>query len=147
MTRARAAVAMLLPALLAGAAPPVVPQHLSVDVEGLRSARGMLRICLTRMSDHFPDCSADPDRRHYSVAATEAADIDIGMLPPGGYALAVIHDENANEKLDTFAGIPREGVGFSENPAIRFGAPSFRSARFAVSDAAVRQRIKMRYFL
>ncbi len=68
-------------------------------------------------------------------------------LPHGTYAVAVIHDENSNAKLDTFAGIPREGFGFSRNPPIRFGAPRFAAARFAVESDAERQQIGMRYIL
>lgn len=132
--------------MLSAAAPPPGAQ-LMVDVAGLRSQRGALMICLTRMPDYFPDCAGDPDNRHYVVPVSQAGAIRIGALPPGGYALAVIHDENANHRLDTFAGIPREGVGFSENPPIRFGAPRFESARFAIGDVAVRQQVRIKYFL
>jgi len=59
----------------------------------------------------------------------------------------VIHDENGNAKLDTLAGIPREGFGFSRNPAIRFGPPRFAAARFAVGGDANQQQIRMRYIL
>ncbi|QUT06006.1 DUF2141 domain-containing protein [Sphingobium phenoxybenzoativorans] len=134
-------------ALLIGAAPADLPQPLTVGVEGLRSPRGLLQICLTRLPDHFPDCTGDPDKRHFSIPAAQAANMALGDLPPGGYAIAIIHDQNSNKKLDTFMGIPKEGVGFSENPPIRFGAPSFRAARFAVGGAAARQDIRMKYFL
>jgi uncharacterized protein (DUF2141 family) len=34
-------------------------------------------------------------------------------IKPGKYAIAVIHDENCNGKLDTnMFGIPKEGYGF-----------------------------------
>ena len=37
-------------------------------------------------------------------------------IPPGTYAIAVFHDENANGKLDkNFLGIPCEGYGASNN--------------------------------
>lgn len=121
-------------------------QPLSMDVRDLRSNRGNLLVCVTRMPQHFPDCRGDPDRRHFTVPVA-AAPIFLGMLPPGHYAIALIHDENGNGKLDTFAKIPREGVGFSRNPAIRFGAPSFRAAEFKIAGSAVRQDIKVRYFL
>ena len=65
----------------------------------------------------------------------------------GDYAVAVIHDENSNDKLDTFAGIPREGFGFSRNPPIRFGAPRFAAARFALTVMPKQQQIRMRYIL
>lgn len=122
------------------------PQTLSVALEGLRSTKGNILICVARQPRYFPDCSRDPDQRHFTVPATSAA-IPLGSLAPGDYAIAIIHDENANGKLDTFAGIPREGVGFSRNPAISFGAPSFRSAQFSIGGSPVRQNIKVKYFL
>ena len=66
-------------------------------------------------------------------------------LAPGNYAAAVIHDENSNARLDTFAGIPREGFGFSRNPAIGFGPPRFSAAAFAVGGVAETQQVTMRY--
>jgi uncharacterized protein (DUF2141 family) len=144
---ARAAALLPLGLVLMGVAPADLPQPLTVEVESLRSTKGSLRICLTRMPDHFPDCTGDPDKRHYSIPANGNRILSVGSLPAGGYAIAIIHDENNNQRLDTFAGIPREGVGFSENPTIRFGAPSFRSARFTIGGGASTQQVKMRYFL
>ena len=138
-----AAGAMLI---LPGAAPVGQPQPISIGVEGLRSHKGNLLVCVARSPTYFPDCSHDPEKRHLVVAATSGA-ISLGDLAPGTYGVAIIHDENGNGKLDTFAGIPREGVGFSRNPAIRFGAPSFRSAQFTVTGSAMRQDIKVKYFL
>ena len=77
-----------------------------------------------------------------------AGALTIPGLPTGDYAVAVIHDENGNARLDTFAGIPREGFGFSRNPVIRFGPPRFAAARFAVgAGAAEKQQIHIRYLL
>ena len=149
MTR-RALAALLAMAGLTGAAPVTQPQGLSMAVEGMRSARGQLLVCVTRTPAYFPDCSHDPDKRHFAVAAQGAAKggaVSLGMLTPGDYAIAIVHDENGNGKLDTFAGIPREGVGFSRNPVLRFGAPSFRSASFPVAGGPVEQDIRLKYFL
>jgi uncharacterized protein (DUF2141 family) len=135
---------------LTGAAPVVQPQPLSMALEGLRSAKGQILVCVTRSPDHFPDCSKDPDKRHFTVPVSGHASggpVALGQLAPGHYAIAIIHDENANGKLDSFAGIPREGVGFSRNPVLRFGAPSFKSASFAVAGEAVEQDIRLKYFL
>lgn len=134
-------------ALLAVAAStPPVDQPLSLEVQGLRSAKGNILICITRAARYFPDCSGDPDKRHLVIPARAQA-IPLGVLPPGDYAIAIIHDENGNGKLDTFVGIPREGVGFSRNPVIRFGAPGYNAAHFTIGTAPVRQMIKMKYFL
>jgi len=89
-----------------------------------------LRVCLTADPDNFPACVDDADAVTRSVpAATPALRFD--GLPLGTYAIAVIHDENNNSRLDTLAGIPREGFGFSRNPPIRFGAPRFAAVRDA----------------
>jgi uncharacterized protein (DUF2141 family) len=144
--RARSLFLAAMLAALPGAAPDSQPQPLSMGVQDLRSGKGNLLVCIVRSPAYFPDCSRDPDKRHLTVPVSSGA-IALGEVAPGDYAIAIIHDENGNGKLDTFAGIPREGVGFSRNPAIRFGAPSFRSAQFPVTGSAVRQEIKIKYFL
>lgn len=119
---------------------------LEIEVAQLRSSKGMIRLCLTADPADFPDCknAANAIQRSYPAGTTH---IRFDGLPPGTYAFAVIHDENGNAKLDTFAGIPREGFGFSRNPAIRFGPPRFASASFEVGAEPVWQQVRMRYML
>lgn len=68
-------------------------------------------------------------------------------LPPGEYALSVIHDENDNGRLDTILKVPREGFGFSRNPAIRMGPPRFDETRFEIATDPVAQSVRIRYIL
>lgn len=119
---------------------------LDVGIDALRSTKGQLRLCLTRQPDAFPDCVGDRDAIRRTIPAGDRATRFDG-LSPGGYAIAVIHDENGNARLDTFAGIPREGFGFSRNPPIAFGPPRFSAARFTIDGDAARQQVKMRYML
>jgi uncharacterized protein (DUF2141 family) len=71
---------------------------------------------------------------------------DFADIPPGTYALAVIHDENMNGKLDTnLLGIPREGYGFSNNARVLLGPPSFSDASFAYDGRNLEMTISMRY--
>lgn len=130
--------------MLSGAAPA---GRLDVDVEGLRNASGQVRLCLTRNPDHFPNCKTDPAALRLAVAAGAVGRLAFADLPSGDYALSVIHDENGNRKLDTFARIPREGFGFSRNPAIRLGPPRFADARFGMAGQPVRQEVIIRYIL
>jgi uncharacterized protein (DUF2141 family) len=121
---------------------------LDVGVTGLRSTKGLIRVCLTANPKAFPDCSKDPAAHTMSVAATQAGRISMQGLAPATYAVSLIHDENGNAKLDTKMGIPAEGVGFSRNPRLMFGAPTFSSASFVVEGGvAVTQSVKMKYFL
>ncbi len=104
----------------------------------------MIRICLTADPTNFPGCIDDADAVTRSVPAGVHS-VRFDGLPKGNYAVAVIHDENGNSRLDTFAGIPREGFGFSRNPAVRFGPPRFEAARFTLDGGAETQQVRMRY--
>ena len=138
---ATAATAFLL---LTGVSPS---GQLEVNVEELRSDDGLLHVCVTRDESHFPDCEDDPAavRETFRVADTQS--VRFSNLPSGDYAIAILHDENGNSRLDRFAGIPREGIGFSRNPRFSFGPPRFSSARFRLGNRGDVQRIRMRYFL
>ncbi|XHS01588.1 hypothetical protein ACFB49_31950 [Sphingomonas sp. DBB INV C78] len=136
---------MAASALLLGAGAPATTTRLDVGIEGLRSAKGNILVCLTKDPNHFPDCSGDPAARTLTIAANKASAAHFADLAAGQYALSLVHDENGNGKLDTRLGIPREGFGFSRNPKIGFGAPSFASVRFAVTGAEMRQPVRMKY--
>ncbi len=71
---------------------------------------------------------------------------DFQDIPPGTYALAVIHDENGNGKLDTnWLGIPTEGYGFSNDARALLGAPSFSAASFPYDGRTLDLTIGLRY--
>ena len=128
--------------MLALGAAPIA--RLDVGVDHMRSAKGLLRVCLTADPDNFPACVDDANALTRSIPASVHTTSFPG-LPQRGYALAIIHDENSNAKLDTIAGIPREGYGFSRNAAVRFGPPRFSAARFMLAGDAELQQVKMRY--
>lgn len=118
-----------------------------VSFAGLRSSKGMLRACLTRDPAYLLRCDEDPASFKLSVEAKPDARMAFSDVPAGDYALVVLHDENGNGKADRMLGIPREGVGFSGNPAMTFGPPSFAAARFHVSGSTISQHIRIKYFL
>lgn len=134
---------MILVGLLSGATPPA---RLDLGIEGLRSARGVIRICVTRDPAHFPDCQSDPAARRATVPAGGAVP-EFADLPSGDYAVALFHDENGNGRLDRVVGIPIEGVGFSNNPRLTFGPPRFTDARFPVAAPVADETVRMKYFL
>jgi uncharacterized protein (DUF2141 family) len=71
---------------------------------------------------------------------------DFEDIPPGTYALAVIHDENSNGKLDTnWLGIPTEGYGFSNDAKGSLGAPSFSAASFPYDGRTLDLTISLHY--
>jgi len=67
-------------------------------------------------------------------------------IPPGTYAIAVIHDENMNGRLDdNLIGIPTEGYGFSKDAKALFGAPSFSAASFPYDGQNLDFTISLQY--
>ncbi len=137
------ALAPLLFLLVAATGPTA---DIEISIEKLRNRKGVLHLCLTREPVHFPDCKSDPGAVTRSAPATTGP-IRISGLAPGGYALAIFHDENRNRKLDMLIGIPREGFGFSRNPVVRFGAPRFRQVRIDLRAGFTRETVRMQYLL
>jgi len=63
----------------------------------------------------------------------------------GEYAIAVYHDENANELFDKGAfGLPAEPWGLSRNPKVRFGPPSIEKTLFKVTNKGANVSVRLR---
>ncbi len=132
--------------LFLGAAANARAAEMDVRFDRLRNQRGSLHLCLTRNPSFFPNCGKDPHAIKRSMSAAGEA-VRLASIPPGSYALSVMHDENRNGRLDTLLGIPREGFGFSGNPVVRFGPPRFDQVRMEVPTGLTRVRVRMQYLL
>lgn len=117
------AIAVLLLAI-AGASAGAA--ELRVTAVGLRNAQGTMRFALYNRPQGFATTEGRLAFRDIPIVSTEGTTAVFADLPPGRYALAVFHDENDNDEFDTnFLGIPREGFGFSRDPAVFLSAPGF----------------------
>jgi len=107
----------------------IIASDITVEVTGLLNKNGKLSIGLYNKND---DTFANISKYYKGVNLTindSKVIYTFKNIINGTYAVAIIHDENKNKKLDkNFFGIPTEGYGFSNN--IR---PSFRSANFEES--------------
>ena len=64
-----------------------------------------------------------------SDAASPRTVLGLRDVPPGRYGVSVMHDKNANGKLDTnIVGIPTEPDGASRDARGRMGPPAFEDA-------------------
>jgi uncharacterized protein (DUF2141 family) len=119
---------------------------LQVMVTGVRNGNGTVNICVFTTEQGFPDCSKSPAlafRQQPAVPGTLRFNFNID---PGPHAVSVLHDENNNGRLDTnFLGIPREGVGVSNNPLPRRGPPSFAEAVFRLPPEGTEIVVKLVY--
>jgi uncharacterized protein (DUF2141 family) len=134
-----------LGAIAANAGEPVAT--LDVSISGLRSMKGNVLVCVTANPKFFPDCSKDPQSHRARVAAGNSGSVKFTEMAVGTYAIALVHDENGNGKMDMAIFLPKEGFGFSRNPAIVTGPPKFKNAAFPMGNADSIQMVKMKYML
>jgi uncharacterized protein (DUF2141 family) len=126
---------------------PVEEEGVSVTIINLRNNNGHVLISLFKDGAGYPD---EPEKA-FKVARLAIFDKKAGTsftgIPSGNYAVAILHDENDDRRINKNGlGIPKEGYGFSNNVMGAFGPPSYNRAKFAHTNAKVTQVvIKMRY--
>jgi uncharacterized protein (DUF2141 family) len=116
---------------------------LTVHVSGLRSDKGVLQYCVSPAGAAFPECLGAGVVSGSEAISHQAAVFTVRGLRTGDYAVAVYHDQNSSKRLDTLIGIPREGYGFSRNPAFKPRAPRFDEAAISLNrntDITIRMR-------
>lgn len=117
-----------------------------VDIDGLRSDRGQVLCALFSSPADFPKKADRALARTKSQISGRHATCEFLGVPSGNYAVSVFHDENSNGRLDTnFLGIPREGVGASNNAKGHLGPPKFSAAAFQHSAGRTDLKISIRY--
>jgi uncharacterized protein (DUF2141 family) len=125
---------------------PESKTRLYVNVEGLRSAQGLVAVTLY----------ADDPKRFLAhrgslyvgrvPARAPVTRVCIYVPEPGTYGLAVYHDADSSRRINRSPiGTPAEGFGFSNNASTLFGIPSFKAVRLAVPRSDMETRVKLKY--
>ena len=116
---------------------------LTVVVTNVRNAKGVVHVDLCHQSEFLKDCAVNVEARSVTGSTT----LHFSNVPPGDYAIQATHDENNNKKVDTgLFGIPKEGVGFSNDAPIGFGPPKWKAAVFHIGQDNKSVTLKLRYF-
>lgn len=120
---------------------------LEIKIKDMTSEKGHILYLVFKGDEGFPDKPEKSVKQGKVSALDGKSGFILKDLEKGDYAVSVIHDENDNDKLDTnFLGIPLEGVGFSNNPKLYFGAPSFKKCEFKL-DENKSLEINLKHFL
>jgi uncharacterized protein (DUF2141 family) len=103
-----------------------------VNILNIKNSTGTVACALFESTDGFPHEFLHSATNVMVIKIRKAqARCDFEDIPPGTYAMAVIHDENMNGKLEiNWLGIPIEGYGFSRDAKGLVGTPSFSAASF-----------------
>jgi uncharacterized protein (DUF2141 family) len=112
----------------------------------MRNDKGQIVCALFSSAADFPK-NGNKAVAHAKAGISHGRSVcEFPRITPGRYAVSVFHDENSNSKMDTnFMGIPREGVGASNNARGHFGPPKFDDAAFRYSGGKLDLRITIAY--
>ncbi|HNT28041.1 MAG TPA: DUF2141 domain-containing protein [bacterium] len=119
---------------------------LTVKVWGLRK-QGQVFVYLYNQDDGFP---TSPEKAFKTITLpvreSDTLFAKFEGLAPGDYAVAVMHDENGNGQIDTnWIGIPKEGLGVSNNAKGVMGPPKFKDAKVTVPAGKKELSIPVKY--
>ena len=140
----RTALVAMLSLMLAGPGPSGLAAELRVTLEEVATGAGhvMVAVCTpeTFLGAGCPYTGRAP-------AVSGVAEVVVRGIEPGVYAVQAFHDENDNFDLDrTLLGMPKEGMGFSNDAPMRFGPPQFEDAAIDVGTGGGSTRFRLRYF-
>ena len=144
LTRVRAAIALGI--CFAGIAAAPLPQGtLTIQISNVRNSTGTIHVDICPENQFLKDdCPYVGDAPAHAGITT----VTVHNLPAGHYAAQIFHDENRNKKVDrALFGIPKEGVGFSNDARISFGPPKWADAKFTFNGEAQTIGLKTRYFM
>ncbi|WP_066423925.1 DUF2141 domain-containing protein [Anabaena sp. 4-3] len=108
---------------------------LSVVVNGIRHQKGQICFRVYDSAKGFPMSDTSEVQSGCTRITGKSVTKHFYGLKPGTYAVAIVDDQNGNQKLDSdFFGIPKEGFGISNNPtvSIQTGTPKFSKSSFFV---------------
>ncbi|REE05581.1 DUF2141 domain-containing protein [Marinoscillum furvescens] len=110
---------------------------LTLQVTGVEAAGGTLRVAVYDSEENFMNEEQIAHFAEERVKDSGPQKVTL-QLPDGVYALAIYHDLNDDQELNTnLLGVPKEAYGFSNNVMGTFGPPSFQEASFSVSDDTI----------
>jgi uncharacterized protein (DUF2141 family) len=104
---------------------------LTITIKDVRNDTGMVMLALYDGEETFMNTAKAKAMDKAPAAAGEVTFV-FRDLPAGQYAATAFHDENGNSKLDkNWVGIPKEGLGFTNDAQGTMGPPKYAQAAFA----------------
>ncbi len=120
---------------------------INVKIQNISNNSGVIACAIFESKEGFPSKFLKfGSKTMLTQIRGKDASFEFSDIKPGKYAIAVIHDENRNGKLDTnFFGIPKEGYGFSSGAEVTLSAPSFSDAVFSYDGGHLQMSISLNY--
>jgi uncharacterized protein (DUF2141 family) len=120
---------------------------LRIEVHGLRNDSGHLLAGVYDDPRGFPR-EGKPTREAKVEIHEGRATVEVTGLPAGEYAVAVLHDENDDGKMNfNWLKVPKEGFGMSNFTKLKMSAPSFDESKFEYSGGDQTVAVTIHYLL
>lgn len=129
------------------ASKPVAEEGIKIIITNLRNDKGHVLVSLFKEGSGYPDDASKALRKIKLEIRNKRATVIFTGLVSGNYAIAILHDENDDQKMNKNSlGLPKEGYGFSNNVKGAFGPPSWSKASFKHTANSLTQKdIRARY--
>lgn len=118
---------------------------LELIIRNPKSNKGTIQVLIFNSEVGFP---SEPKRAFLALVlpiSNLSSRKIIENLPPGEYAISVFHDEDGDGQMKKNSlGIPLDRFGFSNNPTLYFGPPSFAKCAISVKNTTQKIEIKLR---
>jgi uncharacterized protein (DUF2141 family) len=112
-----------------------------VNVSGVQSQEGNLRVMIYGSNpDEFLVSGKGVKRVD---VPSQIGDMQVCMELPseGTYSMAVLHDRNANGRVEVFS----DGFGFSNNPSLGFSVPDYEEVSFQTASGLQEMQVALNY--
>lgn len=125
----------------------IIPaQTLTVNVNGIRTSQGSLRISVFMNQEGFKKEKAMLTKTVKKTGMTNGKiSLALTDLKPGVYGVALLDDENNNQEMDYGLVLPKEGFGFSDYYHTGMSRPVFDDFDFTLGREAKTVTIRIRY--
>lgn len=121
-------------------------QSIELNIVNIRSQEGSIRLQFFDNEKNFDD------KKPLFTKVVSKKSLQNGCirvhytgLKPGTYGIALLDDENGNEKMDYGLLLPKEGFGFSNYYHNRMTQPKFGDFSFVLNSETKQILLKIRY--
>ncbi len=106
---------------------------ITVIITNIRNKKGRIQLDLYKNQSEFEARKSDDKRRAYidkSKISEGTTKYVYKNIPDGVYGLALLDDENNNNKIDYGWVLPKEGFGFGDYYHMKLSVPKFDNFKF-----------------
>ncbi|MBK8705560.1 MAG: DUF2141 domain-containing protein [Saprospiraceae bacterium] len=119
--------------------------NLVISIEADVKKRGNIHVAVFQNEKAFSKKSGGVFEKVLSYSGGAKYGLEVPALAYGRYSVAVFQDLNGNGRLDANTlGVPTEPYGFSNNPKVKWSAPTFDETAVSLKSPSISLSITMK---